>query len=696
MAENYPSGDGPPSAAEEGLGWALEQALGRQSEVGVLILDAGLRVCRGSLDAPHFHGLTVQPGGYFPDLVVPDEAEDIAVGLRRAIDSDTPLLFRNLRIRHTATVVTLFALPIDSGPHSDGGRVLLGIVDSTSDARARQRLDLLLRGAEAIGESVDVLTTARQLVDVFVPALADLASVSLADEVFTGSEPPSQTAKTTAVRRAAVRSTGLDWSPPYVQPGEKVPPIPGMPAEEDYRAGEVIHLPDPDAVRDMLDGDDDLARRLVPAGAHALLAVELVARGMILGSLEIWRAKSAAPFDENDARLLRLVASRGALSIDNARRFTRERTEALRLQQSLLSPPSQSGTVQSAARYLAASVGGGVGGDWYDVIPLSSTRTGLVVGDVVGHGVSAAAMMGRMRTAVQTLADLDLGPDELLAHLDDLVSRLAEDNEIGALGSTCLFAVYDPVRGYCAMASAGHPPPMLVRPDGRAERIPLTAGPPLGVGGLPFEVIELTLEPGSTLAFYTDGLVNTDAPDIDAGMEHLRLLLTGLDVDAGLEETADHLVAALLPASGRGPAALDDDATLLLTRVRATAAENTATWEFPARESAVSEARERATSQLASWEAPMETALTVELVVSELVTNAVRYGAGNSLELRLIRDGSTLICEVSDASSTSPHLKRARSDDEGGRGLFIVAQMSERWGVRFTRTGKTIWTRIRT
>lgn len=670
----------------------MEQALSRQSEIGVLVLDAELRVRRAMLDAGHFRDLVADPGAFFPDLVAAEDAEDIADKLRLVIENGRPMLFRTQRIRDTTTVVSLFALRVEG----DGdGALFLCLVDVTANSYARERLDLLFRAAESIGESLDVLTTARQIADVFVPAAADYASVSLADELFTGGEPPSRGAEKVRLRRAAVASAGMAADPPFVQPGEKVPPVPDMPERQKYRAGEVLVVPDRAAMREVVRGDLDLFSRLVPSGARSLLAVALTARGAVLGSLEIWRGEGAPPFDDNDARVLREIASRGALSIDNARRFTRESTEALRLQQSLLPSLSQGTSVSTAARYLAASASGGVGGDWYDVVPLSSTRTALVVGDVVGHGVRAAAMMGRMRTAVQTLADLEMAPDELLTHLDDLVMRLALENDNAALGSTCLFAVYDPVTGCCSMASAGHPPPILVRPDGHAEVVPMSVGPLLGVGGLPFEVTQVRLEPRSTLAFYTDGLVEPAATDLYAGMERLREELSGLGDGDDLDEAADRVVEALTPAGEDGSTNLRDDATVMLARVRATCPDDTEAWEFPTTESAVAEAREKANATLERWRAPMEAAITTELVVSELVTNAVRYGGGEVLGLRLIRDGDRLVCEVSDASSTSPHLKRARTEDEGGRGLFIVAQVSSRWGVRFTSTGKTIWTEIR-
>ncbi|WP_181809673.1 ATP-binding SpoIIE family protein phosphatase, partial [Streptomyces shenzhenensis] len=335
--------------------------------------------------------------------------------------------------------------------------------------------------------------------------------------------------------------------------------------------------------------------------------------------------------------------------------------------------------------------GADVGGDWFDVIPLSGARVALVVGDVVGHGIRASATMGRLRTAVRTLADVDLAPDELLTQLDDLVIRLdreegpevpgrAETASLGEVGATCLYAVYDPVSRRCTIARAGHPPPALVTPAGDVRFLDLPAGPPLGLGGLPFESAEVELAEGSLLALYTDGLVETADRDIEVGLGLLRRALA--DPAAPLEETCDHVLRTVLTDR---PA---DDIVLLLARTSALDTAKVRTWQLPQHPSAVAGARKMACRQLAAWNLT-DAAFATELIVSELVTNAVRYGDG-PIALRLIRDAA-LICEVSDGSNTAPHLRRARVYDEGGRGLLLVAQMAERWGSRQTPAGKTIW-----
>ncbi len=340
-----------------------------------------------------------------------------------------------------------------------------------------------------------------------------------------------------------------------------------------------------------------------------------------------------------------------------------------------------------AYRYLPAQAG--VGGDWFDVIPLSGARVALVVGDVVGHGLHAAATMGRLRTAVHNFCSLDLSPDDLLTHLDDLVGRLdrgegwaAEGTpDTGIVGATCLFAVYDPVSRRCTLTRAGHPLPAVVAPDGTVEFVDLPSCPPLGLGGLPFETVELELAEGSQLVLYTDGLVEDRHRDIDAGLDQLREVLARAGRPP--EETCEAVLDALLPARP------GDDVALLVARTHTLGADHVAQWELPSDPAVVSRSRAAVTDRLAAWGLD-ELAFTTELIASELVTNAIRHATG-PVQLRLLRDRA-LICEVSDGSGTSPRLRRARSTDEGGRGLFLVAQLTERWGTRYTPNGKIIWT----
>jgi anti-sigma regulatory factor (Ser/Thr protein kinase) len=298
--------------------------------------------------------------------------------------------------------------------------------------------------------------------------------------------------------------------------------------------------------------------------------------------------------------------------------------------------------------------------------------------------------MGRFRTAVRTLADMDLPPEELLAHLDDLVlggSIVEEETgadgapQSPALGATCLYVVYDPVSSTCSMARAGHPPPAIVAPGGEVTFPDLPAGPPLGLGGLPFESVEFVLAEGSVLALFTDGLIEARDKDMEAGMARLGDALAGSRLP--LETLSDTVLDALLS----GPA--DDDVALLLARTRTLRSDQVASWQLPADPAVVTEARDLVTRRLTAWGLD-DMVFTTELIVSELVTNAICHASG-PIRLRLICQ-EVLICEIADTSNTSPRLRHARTTDEGGRGLFLIAHLADRWGTRYTDDGKIIWT----
>ncbi|MFI1337349.1 SpoIIE family protein phosphatase [Streptomyces sp. NPDC020845] len=432
--------------------------------------------------------------------------------------------------------------------------------------------------------------------------------------------------------------------------------------------------------------DQRRARKTAQYGFHSWMLIPIQARGTCLGVAVFCRSRPAEPFEQEDVELAEELVTSAAVALDNARRYTRERSAALALQRSLLPGRLQrQPALEAASRYLPATSQYGIGGDWFDVIPLSGARVALVVGDVVGHGTQASATMGRLRTAVRTLADADLAPDELLMHLDDLVTRLGSEEafEPGretAIWATALYAVYDPVSGKASFASAGHPPPAAVTPEGEVRFLDIAPGPPLGLGGLQFEVRDYQLPEGSEIVLYTDGLISHRGLPIDVGIERLRRSL-GRPAQS-LEQRCDDVLADLI--TGHPP----DDVAFLVARTHTFRADRVAVLDIPTDPEFVARARSWSTGQLAAW--GCETAaFTTELAVSELVTNAIRYGA-QPIRLRLIK-GRSLICEVDDAGSTAPHLRRAQAFDEGGRGLFLVAQVTERWGTRHARTGKTIW-----
>ncbi|MEU3841322.1 SpoIIE family protein phosphatase [Streptomyces sp. NPDC028635] len=562
--------------------------------------------------------------------------------------------------------------------------------DLSDQYLSRERLQLVNEASVRIGTTLDVSRTAQELAAVCVPVLADFVSVDLLDPDQYGGEPPARLVPPVVLRRAAHHSVNPGSPGAVTMPGDAEEYPAPSPQAAALLAGQaiVVSAPSEDLER-WLSWDERRHRLFQQYGVHSTMAVPLQARGSTLGVAVFHRFRHPEPYTEDDALLAEEITARAAVCIDNARRYSRERETALALQRSLL-PRSlpRSAAVSAASRYLPAARSG-VGGDWFDVIPLSGLRVALVVGDVVGHGVQASATMGRLRTAVRTLADIDLPPDELLTHLDDLVMRLSEEaggeGSPGEVGATCVYAVYDPVSRRCTLARAGHPPPVLLPPDGPARRVHLPSGPPLGVGGLPFECIELELVEGSVLAFYTDGLIESRERDVDAGH---RLLCRALEADTGsLDETCDHILHTLLPPGGAA-----DDVALLLARTQGLPSAQVATWDIPADPSLVAPIRKQVVDQLAAWSLS-DTTFTAELVVSELVTNAIRYGAP-PIRLRLIHDDTTLICEVSDTNHSAPHLRRAKTWDEGGRGLLLVAQLTQRWGSRHTTEGKTIWAEL--
>ncbi|MFD1663526.1 SpoIIE family protein phosphatase [Streptomyces caeni] len=565
------------------------------------------------------------------------------------------------------------------------------VIDSTEQYGARERLALLNEASTCIGSTLDVMRTGQELADLAVPRLADFVSVDLVEALLSGEEPPPGPVTGAVLRRVAHRSVRKGEPEAVVRVGD-VDVVTANSAQARClatgRSGLYRTMPE---ARFWVAEDPERLARALEYGFHSWIVVPVNARGTTLGVVVFIRSRHPEPFEDEDLSLAEDLVARAAVCLDNARRFTREHTAALTLQRNLLPQrlPDQS-AVRAAFRYLPGAPALGVGGDWFDVIPLSGARVALVVGDVVGHGLQASATMGRLRTAVRTLADVDVAPDELLTRLDDLVIRLAHESEPGAeaiapgdIGATCLYAVYDPATGLCCLARAGHPPPAVVWPDGTADFLELPAGPPLGLGGLPFESLEVELPEGSLLALYTDGLVQSRQHDVGVGLERLLLELTG--AEASPDALSDRVVEALLPGHADQPA---DDAALLLARVRRLDADQVVTWDVPAVPEAVSGVRAQVVRRLCQWGLEGASFVT-ELVVSELVTNAVRYGCP-PIRLRLIRD-RTLICEVFDGCGTAPHLRRARVFDEGGRGLLLVAQLTQRWGTRQTLSGKVIW-----
>ncbi|ARF59052.1 SpoIIE family protein phosphatase/ATP-binding protein [Streptomyces gilvosporeus] len=656
---------------------------------GVLIVSGSGRVLLANDEARRLLGLPADVEGRQAAALGlgPDIAALLSSG-RQASDEVHPVGDRLLAVNQRSTdqaggppgsVITL--------RDTTELQALIGTADI-----ARGRLKLLYEAGTEIGTTLDVVRTCEELAEFAAHRFADIVTVDLAGAVLRGEEPtPSGTGP--EMRRTAV--SGRDAENTALYPVGKVVRFhPGTSLGEGLVNGEPVLEPELAALSGWQRQDPERAQRLLDHGIHSMIAVPLRARGVILGVAMFWRAQEPESFDEEDLSLAEELVARAAVSVDNARRYTREHAMAVTLQRSLLPRglPEQN-AVEAAYRYLPAQAGlggvGGVGGDWFDIIPLPGARVALVVGDVVGHGLHAAATMGRLRTAVHNFANLDLPPDELLWHLDELVTRIDQDEAADAAdgtaaitGATCLYALYDPASGRCTIARAGHCQPLLLRPDGTAEFAEVPGGPPLGLGGMPFETWELTLPEDSRLVLYTDGLVEDRDRDIDAGMAELARTLAG-NPGRTPEETCEAALRTLLPERPT------DDIALLVARTRVLDAAHVADWDVPADPSAVAEVRAAAVRTLVEWDLA-DAAFTAELILSELVTNAIRYASG-PIHVRLIRDRS-LICEVSDHSSTSPHLRQAATTDEGGRGLFLIAQLAERWGTRYTGDGKVIWT----
>ncbi|MET8780195.1 SpoIIE family protein phosphatase [Streptomyces sp. NPDC004589] len=684
--------------SREARNGSVRESLLTHAPIGIVVRDPQLRCVWVNDTAESHDGISRDRrlGQRLADSLPGFEAEALEAVMRRALRNGTTAVHEYRAwppedpSREHAFAVSYFCLQ-----DADGKTLgLCGIsVDVTGSQRARERLAILSQAATRIGSTLDVMQTGQELADLAVPLLADYAYVDLADSVPFGEEPATRidtmSDRPTVFLRAGQASIhpGTPESP-YAR-GEKVFVPPTSPLATVLRTGR-SHL---EPVMDVspgtwLDHDPARAQKIREHGMHSVMIVPIIARRAVLGVALFVRTQDPVPFHEDDLLLAEELVTRAALSLDNARQYTRERTAALALQRNLLPHRLMGGAaVEAAWRYLPADTDAGVGGDWFDVIPLSGARVALVVGDVVGHGINAAATMGRLRTAVRTLADLELPPDELLAHLDDTFQRLAEqdadapDQTPTVVGATCLYAVYDPATRKCTMARAGHPPPAIIGPQGRVTFPDLPTGSPLGIGlGIPFEAVELELPEGTLLALYTDGLIETRDDDIDVGM---RCLGTALAQPSHSLE--DLCTRATETCQGQAPT---DDITLLLVRTRSLNPAQVASWTLPNDRTAVRSARHMATRQLTEWglEGLQD---PTQRIVSELVTNAVRHSTG-PIGLRLIQH-QALTCEVFDPDANSPRLRDARATDENGRGLFLITQLSRRWGTRPEPGGKVIW-----
>jgi PAS domain S-box-containing protein len=665
------------------------------SPLGVAIFDSDLRYVRVNEALARMNGLPIAEhlGRTVSEVLDPRSAEELTELQRTVLATGRP-------------VIDLVALAPGGHGHRSlsyhrlvdrAGRVL-GISATVMDVtermhaaakaeRARRRLALLNDVGSRIAGVLDVHRAAEALAEALVPTFSDYSGVILHSEVAGGGELPSvQYSDSTPLRQLGVGA--VHWSPAVALMLRRGQPI-TFTASSVFgtvlRTGRPRLVTSERELRATTFPDDPKVEAAVELGINSLLVLPVRARGVVLGLLVISRARGREPFDQDDLALAVELADRAGAALDNARLYVREREGALMLQRSLLpqTVPEPPG-VEIAFRYVPASSGAEVGGDWFDVIPLAGGRLAFVVGDVMGHGLGAAATMGRLRTAVRTLAGLDMAPDELLRRVNELGDDLAQSQAEGWM-ATAVYCVYDPSTRRCAIAQAGHLPPLLVEvrtdPDNcEARLLDLPTGLPLGVSGAPFETTELEVPDGAVLVLYTDGLVEARGKDIGDGLDRLqRTLCRPLP---SLEDACDELLDTMEP--GREP----DDVALLMARLGGLPAGSTASWTFPAEPSAVRLARRRVRDTLVEWGVTALSDVTV-LLVSELVTNSLRYAHG-PIGVRMVR-GTSLLVEVSDPLPDPPRERVADEDDEGGRGLQLVARTSRRWGTRHGPLGKTVW-----
>ncbi|WP_316522163.1 ATP-binding SpoIIE family protein phosphatase [Kitasatospora brasiliensis] len=548
-----------------------------------------------------------------------------------------------------------------------------------TNGHAGEQLALLNEVGGKVGTTLDLGFTAHELCRVLVPRIADFACVDLVDGLISDSElPAARPDDDTMLRRVALvyNETGGAWDHvlaegSLVSMPRRTPP--GMALQLNQPV--LVPVVSPDVAVDYAIALGGAKLAPVVTG-RSMLVVPLSARGTVLGILKLLRLPDRAPFDEGDAATLKELAVRAALSLDNARLHRAEARVATTLQRSMIpTRPPQIPGVQIAHRYLPGDPKAEVGGDWFDAIQLPGSRVALVVGDVMGHGLHSAAAMGRFRTAMQTLAALDLPPGQLLRHLDNLAHKLGDDHL-----ATCLYAVYDPINRTCELASAGHVPPVLVHPDGTGELLEIPAGAPIGVGGVPFVAKTIDVSDGSMLVLCTDGLVEVRGGDIGAGLAALCGNL--IDPQQSPEQACDEVLRRLHSEDRK------DDVALLVARFDGVAPSEVATWDLTVDQREVRRARSLVREQLAGWhlEALSD---TTELLVSELVTNAVRV-ARDTVQLQLIRVDKLLV-EVSDDNHNLPSLEPAEQLGETGRGLTLVTKLAERWGTARKAVGKVVW-----
>ncbi|KOV74876.1 hypothetical protein ADL00_00930 [Streptomyces sp. AS58] len=672
-----------PNAAE-----GVEKELFDQSRAALEVYDARLRVLRSNPAALALRGLSA-------DLVIGADLKDLDGSLplspimRLVLETRSPVLDRPMTAcpatdpdREHEYAVTGY--PIERAGHLRHAAASM-IHDVTEQNRKQRELDLLNVARTSIGSTLDALRTAQELADIVVPDFADAIAIDLMESIFTGDAPMGPVTVALPMRRAAFKARERQAVGAYPVGGASpfASHTPYTQALADLRPRLIGAVPESGG---WLARDHARAGFITASGVHSLIVTPLTVHGLVMGLASFYRdGHHSEPFNEEDRSLAAQLAAFTAVCLDNARRFTREHTVAVTLQRSLLPRVSpELAAVESAHCYRT----GRYGAHWFDVLPLSSCRVGLIIGYVPGEDLRAAGAMGRLRTAASTLASMDLPPDELMAHLDDVTQRLAHEYDTSPatlhqaqppFTASCLYVTYDPVTRQCSAASAGHESPLLTTPEGVASALEVPTGAHLGQG-VPYDLLTTRLPVGSLLTLYSDGSAERHPTEARERASRLREVVRTKAPPAQVcDEVAYEVLRDTTPADG---------AALLVARTRSIAPDRAPSWTFPPEPASVPEARRAARRQLTEW--GLEDCLpAIELVVSELATNVTLHADG-PIRLRLILD-RRLTVEVHDDADTSPHLRHARLLDEGGRGLFLVACVASQWGTRYEDTGKTIW-----
>ncbi|WP_052438634.1 SpoIIE family protein phosphatase [Streptacidiphilus jiangxiensis] len=674
-------------AQEPAEGLTLE-ALFSQSPQGLHIFDAGLRLVRinpataamRGRDARELVGLPLREVFALED---PDSVEALA---RSVLEDGRPVLERRVRAfldPPTAAVrtysVSLFRLRSPAGAVLGLAATVVDVTELVVAEAGSQALDAV---RARVGVSLDAVEICRELAEVLTGGMADAVVVEIVDALMTGDDPPLLPLPPfVALHGAAVQRRGADTgSGPF---GSSHPPDATSPVGLALAQGRPVTVTLAGEPAWLHASADHAAavRGEVPA---TVLVVPFLLRGTLLGLASLYRFEGSPSFTQEDTVLAATVADYVALCLDNSRRYTREHAVAATVQRRFLPQAPQAAVgLETAQGHLATP---SASGGWYDVIPLSSARTALVIGEVDGSGIHTSATMGQLRTALRCLASLDLQPDELLARLDETTRQLAAERRAlpaadplreQALTANCLYAVYDPVSGTLTAARAGHPGLVLVSRDGTLAEVDLPDGPTLGTSETaPFAATRMPVPDGTVLALTTPALFASLGPQA----LHAHLVAAG---GRPLREQCDQTLHASADARHAGAV------MLLLGRAIGLDLDASADWNLEPDERAPAQARSLVRTQLGRWGLSEEAVYATELVVSELVTNVVRYGEP-PCRLRLIH-ADRLSVEVSDGEASSPHLRHARTTDEGGRGLYIVSQLADRWGVRFAAQGKTVW-----